>query len=200
MNAPNAALMEHYGTEDVFLGKTAGEVPLLARLTAALLNAELAHSNQKGDEKAETDDSVRDEAVREYEASKLHQAEQGLRAASVPFDPGMTRLASIAADVGSDMAKESGIGLNAAPAAGNLLSSAKKFMTGGFGLKTNLALGATAVGGTILASKALHKGTQALSKEPQTAVYGTGRPRGVGYQLPFGVNEYGQPQTGTSLG
>lgn len=196
MNAPNAALMEKYGT-----AKTAGEGALVARLLAAIINGELAHSNQKGDQKARQQDTDRDEAVREYEASKLHQAEQGLRAASVPFDPGMTRLASIAVGIGADMAKSAGVGTSAIPAAGNLLAQGKKFMSGGLGLKGNLALGGAAVGGTILASKALHKGTQALAREPQTPVYGMGHQvRGVGYQLPFGVNEYGQPQVGTPLG
>jgi hypothetical protein len=196
MNAPNAALMEKYGT-----AKVAGEGALLARLLAAVVNAELAHSNQKGDQAARQQDTDRDAAAREYEASKLHQAEQGLRAASIPFDPGMTRLASIAVGIGADLAKSAGVGTSAIPAAGNLLAQGKRFMSGGLGMKANLALGGAAIGGTILGSKAMHAGTRAMAKEPQTPVYGMGHQvRGVGYQLPFGVNEYGQPQVGTSLG
>jgi hypothetical protein len=231
MNEPNAALMKRYGTEDVFLQKTAGETPLLALLAAGLFNAGLARSNKKGDDKSQAEQALRNEAIREIEHMKLDQAERALKHTPVPegrlspkelraldenaqffesdpmfdkagaLDPSTLRLASIAIGIGEDIAKEAGIGLNAAPAAGNLLSSAKKLLSGGLGLKTNLALGATAVGGTILGSKAMHAGTRALAKEPSTPVYGMGAPsRGVGYQMPFGVNQYGQPQVGTPIG
>ncbi len=199
MNTPNPALMQRYGTEDVFLAKTAG-VPLLASLMAGLFNAELAHSNQKGDQKARAEQALQQEALREYELAKLQQAEEALRYTPVP-DQAMVRLASIAADAGADLAKMGGIGTGAVPAAGNLLAQGKKWLGGGLGVKTNLALAGGTLATGILASKAMHAGTQAMAKQPTTPTYGMGHPvRGVGYQLPFGVNQYGQPQVGTPLG
>jgi hypothetical protein len=200
MNRPNAQLMKQYGTEDVFFAKTAGEVPLLARLVAGLTNAELAHSNQKGDQKAQQARALELQALQEYEQARLQQAEEALRYTPVP-DQAMMRLASIAVDAGADLAKMGGIGTGALPAAGNLLAQGKKWLGGGLGMKANLALAGGTLATGILASKAMHAGTAALSKEPTTPSYGMGHPvRGVGYQLPFGVNSYGQPQVGTPLG
>jgi hypothetical protein len=215
MNCPNSFLMKCYGTEDVFLEKTAGEVPLLARLAAGLFNAELAHSNQKGDQRARLEAALQEEAARELELAKIREAsaplngyrdDRGVGSArgsmdqAIFRDPGMVRLASIAAGAGADLGKEAGIGTGAVPAASNLLAQGKKWLGGGLGLKANLALGAAGVGGTILASKAMHAGTRAMAKEPTTPSYGMGHSvRGVGYALPFGVNQYGQPQVGTPL-
>ena len=201
MNEPNVALMKCYGTSDVFKEKTAGEVPLIARLAAMLINAELAHSNQKGDEKARLDDALREKALEEYELSRLQPATSALKHTPVPVDESMVRLASIAVGIGSDLAKQAGIGTMAAPAAAGLLSQGKKWLSGGLGLKTNLALGAAGVGGAILGTKAIHAGTRALANTNGPPVYGMGHPvRNVGYQIPFGVNPYGQPQIGTPLG
>jgi hypothetical protein len=82
---------------------------------------------------------------------------------------------------------------------GGLLSKSKGLLGGkaGLGIKGNLALAGAAGGALYLGNKALQKGTQVMGSEaPGPAVYGGGR---HGYRLPFGVNQYGQPQVGTPL-
>jgi hypothetical protein len=251
MNTPNPTLMQHYGTEDVFLAKTADALPLLARLGMGILNFELASSSKKKDEEQKFEDALRYEAVREHEAAKMQQANEGLRHTHAPmllqagsdvpvgWDEGMVRLASVAALAGADMAKEAGIGdfvtaaktmgakalpalkgfgqkalgtlksvgaatapaAGAAPAAGDLITRGKKLLGGGLGLKTNLLLAGGTLGAGVLASKGISAGTRAMSREaPGPAVYGAPARGGIGYQIPYGVNQYGQPQVGTPLG
>jgi hypothetical protein len=85
-----------------------------------------------------------------------------------------------------------GVGASAA-------SNGMQKLTGGFGLKTNLALGAAAGAGLLGGSKLLNKATRVMGAEAAgPATYG-GAVHGVGYVLPYGVNQYGQPQVGTSL-
>ncbi len=83
------------------------------------------------------------------------------------------------------------------PAVGGALDKAKNFLGGGMGLKTNLALGAAGLGAVYLGNKGIQKATHVMGEEGSgPATYGGGR---LGYQLPFGVNSYGQPQVGTPL-
>lgn len=237
MNTPVPELMKQYGTEDVFLSKTADAVPLLARLGASILNYKLVANNDEKAREQRLEDELRYEAVREHELAKMRPATENLRHTHAPmflpagsdvpvgYDEGMVRLASIATGVGADMAKEAGLGdfanfaktmvakvpgalkglvnTTTSPtgaASTGLIGGAKRALTGGLGLKTNLALGAAAVGGTMLASKAMGATGRAMSREQEgPPVYG-GAVRGVGYQLPFGVNQYGQPQVGSPLG
>lgn len=250
MNTPHSDLMKRYGTEDVFLAKTAGAVPLLERLGMGILNYGLAASNKKDDENQRIENELRYEAIREHELARMQPATDNLRHTRAPmmlpagsdvpvgFDEGMVRLAFVAALAGGDMAKEGGIGdfvtaaktmgakalpalqsagqkamgalksvgaaasaTEAPSAAGDLISRGKKFLGGGLGLKTNLALAGGTLAAATLASKGLSAGTRAMNSEaPGPAVYGMGHPsRNVGYQLPFGVNQYGVPQTGTPL-
>ncbi len=223
MNTPVPSLMKRYGTEEVFLEKAAGAEPLLMRLGASLLNAELAHKTQQALSEQELENELYYRAAQEHQLAQLSQATNNLRHTDVP----MVRLASIAAGTGADMAKVAGFGnfealakmvsakiqptfkgiagaikpaAGAAPAAGNLLDRGKKYFGGGLGLKTNLALGGAAIGGTLLASKAMRGAGRAMASETAgPATYG-GAVNGVGYQMPYGVNQYGQAQVGTPLG
>jgi hypothetical protein len=212
MNTPVPLLMKHYSTEDVFLSKTADGGSLLAQLTVGLLNLGMAESNEHALRKQLQDNDALYEAVRELELAKMRQATAPLKGEASGAE--MTRLASVAAGAGADMAiKEAGIGdfVASAKALGTKAFGALKGlgadepkasgkMLGRFGLKTNLAIGATGLGAAYLGSKAINAGTRELARTPQgPAVYG-GQVRGMGYQLPYGVNQYGQPQVGTPLG
>ena len=201
MKQCNQMLATCYGTEHVF-SKTAGEVPTaVERLIMGLLNFTLAKKNQDLDERARVEDVLRHEAARELEHAQMQQATSSLQHTHAPrllpagsdlpvgWDEGMVRLASIAASVGADLAKEAGIGDLALSTLG---SGAK--------LLKPLALPAAAVGTGVAAIGAGRAIARKGQEEPQTPVYGMGHPvRGVGYQLPFGVNQWGQPQVGTSL-
>lgn len=229
MNTPHPALMARYGTEDVFLAKTADAVPLLARLGMGILNFELASSNKTSGREAEIENTMRAEAIRELELQRMQQATAPLRgqaSGATPLDQGMTRLASIAAHTGADMAKEGGIGdfvtaakafggkamgalkglggagAASAPAAAGAGGGLMKFLGGGAGLKTNLALGGAVIGAGVLGSKAMHAAGRSMGQQPYGGVaptYGGATSRGTGVQLPYGVNQYGQPQVGTPL-
>jgi hypothetical protein len=186
--------MRAYGTEDVFCTKTANGIsPLLAQLLSGLFNFELVSGNRK--EEARSLEKAEELGVRKEreERAKVEEAAAPLRHTAVPrltpagsdlpagYDEGTVRLAAAA---GQDLAK----------LAGNAFTS---FLGGGSGLKTNLALGATAIGGTLLANK----GIQAVKNKmeaPRTPVeWGAGH---HGFQIPYGVNQYGQPALGTPLG
>lgn len=128
------------------------------------------------------------------------------------YDDGMVALASVAARTGAELAKEAGLGnfaafaqslgtaakgLGGAGNAGSLVSKGKNFLTGGMGLKTNLGLAAAGAGALYLGNKGLQAATHAMGHEASgPATYGGGR---FGFQLPYGVNAYGQPQVGTPL-
>jgi hypothetical protein len=251
MDTPIPALMQHYGTEDVFLAKLAGEAPLAMGLAARVLSYRLAEKMRQEVADQQLEDRLRYEARREYELAKIRQVNQNLRHTRVPliipagsdlpagWDEGMVRLASIAAETGADMAKEAGIGDFVATAKSfgskivptlkqfgtkavnavkpfkappipkppapegdltSLVSEAKDQLKGklGLGWKGNLALTGLAAGGLALGSKGISAASREMNREPQgpPAPYGGPR-RGVGYQLPYGVNEYGQPTLGT---
>ena len=243
MDSPNPALMRLYGTEDIYLAKIAGydlsalpedvarcvkvadAVPLLARLGMSVLNFELANSQHKADTAQSVEDAQQFEAKREFELAKMHQATDPMRQGEDYYvDHGMTRLASIAAGIGADMAKEGGIGdfatlaktmgskvLGAAKGLGGAVLRAPAAVAGGIGTVGGKALSGVGwkgqlalAGGTAAAlyggSKLINKADQAMRSEPAgPATYG-GQVRGMGYSLPYGVNSYGVPQVGTSLG
>ena len=236
-STPNAALMQHYGTESVFLEKKAGAASLLERLAGGAMGVGLWHHNAQSLAKQQQQAEQMNEMLRELELARVDQAGQTLRFTPVPrfapsfvppgWDQGMVRLASVAAQAGADMAKEAGLGgfsdfmksmvpalegagqkltsafNTAAPqlgqASSGLLSKGKEMLGGrlGLGLKGNLALAGIAAGGLALGSKGIQKATQTMGEEAGgPAVYGAGR---HGYQLSYGVNQYGQPQLGTPL-
>ena len=220
MNTPIPSLMKLYNTEDVFLAKTADVEPLLARLGMSILNYELAKSNQTADNTQKEETALHQEAAREHEQARMQPASESLRHTEAPrlipagshlppgWDEGTVRLASVAAQIGADMAKVGGIGTGllgdaAADAAEHfgpkLLRGAGKLVKA-IPYKGQIAMGAAGLGALALGNKAIHAGTRALGQEaPSAPVYGTPT-RGVGYSLPFGVNQYGQPQVGAPLG
>lgn len=208
---PNPDLIQCYGTGDVFLEKTAGELPLIARLSAALLNASMGRAAVKSQAEQKSEAELLNLAAEELEKERLRPTTSALdhkRApafigkgmidpAMVPvgFDEGMVRLASIAQASGRVLAKLAGIGggyMNMAMGAGKALQSGvQKVMPG---LKGSLALGAGVLGAGVLGTKAVKGGLGLLGRESTPKNYGAGN-----YQVPFGTNEYGRPQLGTPL-
>lgn len=112
--------------------------------------------------------------------------------------PALKGAGQTAATAAGSLAKAPGVA-SAAGGAGGLLSKGKDLLGGkmGLGWKGNLALTGLAAGGLMLGNKGIQKATQVMGEEAGgPAVYGAGR---HGYQLPMGVNQYGQPQLGTPL-
>jgi hypothetical protein len=205
---PNPDLVEVYGTRDVFMAKTGGELPLVARLSAALFNASQGRREVRsaGEQRAEAELMTR--AAEELEKERLRPATAALehkrapaligrgfidpQAVPIGFDEGMVRLAHAS---GRALAKKAGIGgayMGAAIGAGKAMQGfTQKLLPG---MKGNLALGGAVLGAGYLGAKALKGGLNLLSHESAPKNYGAGN-----YQVPFGVNEYGRPQLGTPL-
>jgi hypothetical protein len=116
--------------------------------------------------------------MRYYGNEDLYQRKLASEAARVP--EGMVRLASIAAQAGVELAKKAGI--LGAVATSPLARKA-------------LGVGAI-VGGGVLAAKGISKAHQIMGEEASPQTFGSGR---FGMKLPYGVNQYGQPQVGTPL-
>jgi hypothetical protein len=113
-----------------------------------------------------------------YGNEETYQRKLAAEAARVPEE--MVRLASIMAQAGADMAKKAGI-------IGAVATSplARKALTVG------------AIGGAgLLAVKGIRKTQQAMGSESGPQTFGPGR---FGFNPAFGVNEYGQAQSGTPL-
>ncbi len=83
------------------------------------------------------------------------------------------------------------LGVKAPAAEEQVAAKAKRSFGGPLGWKGNALLLGGTVGAGILASKAMRVAPQVLSQEEQPATYGAGQ---YGYQVPYGVNSYGQPQ------
>lgn len=242
--SPNPSLMRHYGTAGVYQQKLAGAASLAERLTGGLLAHEFAAYNQRDDEKAREQGAMMSEMMRELELAKIDQAASLLRYTPVrrfarpnmpsfgpprgriddaqwdrDLDGDTIRLASVAARIGSELAKEAGIGdfatlakslgtkamgaisgaATKAPGAisgggADLLSKGKSLLSGkmGLGIKGNLLLAGGAAGALWGGNKLLQKGTQAMGSEASGPTnYGSG---GHGFNPANAVNEYGQPQ------
>ena len=198
VSAPNQLLLDRYRTDGVFAKLAA--IPFVSpeQMAMGLLNFLMVRKNRDLDEQQELENVLRREATRELEASRMQQANGSLQHTRVPmllpagsnvpagWDEGMVRLASIAAGAGADLAKEGGIGFSIAKSVGQI---AKPF-----------ALPALAVGGLMAAGAGGRAVARQGMKENPPPAYGMGTPtRGVGYQIPFGTNGYGQPQVGTPL-
>ncbi len=133
MNRPDADLMQAYGTERLFEEKMAGSaMPLAARLAYGVLQYGSARYDRAEAREQRIQAELMNEALRELESIQLAQATQGLRHSRAPvfvapmihrgrgmgldsdmpvgMTDGMVRLASVAAEAGSDMAKQAGIG------------------------------------------------------------------------------------------
>jgi len=199
MQEPNTLLTRAYGNEDVYQAKLAGE-DYFEPLVMGLLNYGLGEHRQAVHAEQTRQAQMVNEEARRVEHEKFRPAEEALQYTPVPYSA-MTRLASVADGIGRDMAKQAGIG-DFANGIGKLLGGAqgaakatgflqKAGLTSGLKWKIPLALGALGAGS--LAAKGFKSGLNYLSQEPQPAQWGTG-PR-----LANGVNQYGQPQVGSSF-
>lgn len=202
--SPNPLLAAHYGTEDVFLEKTAGELPLIGRLSAALFAAGVGHHLAKSQAEQRDEAELMTQAAEELERQRLGPATSTLKHTRSPtfigqgfldpalipvgMDEGMVRLAHA---TGRTLAKSAGIGTALAAGTGKALGGAAKSLGG---WKGSLALGAGVIGAGVLGTKAFQGGMNAMKGETGSKNYGAGN-----YQMPFGVNEYGHPQVGTPL-
>lgn len=113
-----------------------------------------------------------------YGNEEMYQKKLAAESARVP--EGMVRLASIAAQTGVELAKKAGI-------IGTVATSPLA--------RKALGVGAV-VGGGLLAAKGISKAHQIMGEEASPQTFGSGR---FGVKLPYGVNQYGQPQVGTPL-
>jgi len=200
-------LLKHYGTSQLLTEKMAGELPLVARLSSILVSAGLGHSAVKSQANQREEAALLNLLAEEAEKGRLRPAltalqhshvkpligRGGIDPSLVPvgMDEGMTRLASIAEASGRALAKLGGMGYtDLAAGAGKLMGGAAKRILPGW--KGQAALGAGAIGAAYLGTKAVRGGLRALGNEGHAKNYGAGN-----YQVPTGVNEYGQPQAGT---
>jgi hypothetical protein len=170
MNGPNPVLTYYYGNE-----KVAG---LGSAVYSMLLQQMMSHDTEKQEQEAQR----LNEIAQEVEHERIRPAIEALR--YTPVDPGMVRLASVAAYAGVDMAKRAGI-------IGGTIGALAKSPTA----RKAIGLGAIA-GGGVLAAKAINKVPQELGREAGPQSWNSGR---FGYNPAFGVNQYGQPQAGTPL-
>lgn len=193
MNAPNALLVAAYQNEDVHAEKLAGVPPLARRIGTAILNYEMAKGLQRSMRNATEESKMRHQLIGELVHQNMLQAEENLQYTPVPYSS-MIRLASIAADAGRDMAKEAGIG-------GDLVGGALKAVMGTAGKiekampwKAKIPLALAGLGAGVAAVKGGKAALNYMNQESGPKAYGAGGP-----QLNYGVNQYGQPQVGSSF-
>jgi hypothetical protein len=188
MTHPNQALMKEYGNEQVFFEKTAGIPPLLERLVMGLANEERVRQGNTANDAQRQQAELLNEALREMEMARVHQATDPLQG------PSNVRLASIASQIGTDLAKQAGIG-TIVGAGGKAVGGALGALAKPWGWKGQALMGAGAAGAGLLGMKALRKAPEVMGREVQPQSYGSR----FGYQIPFAVNSTGQPQLGTPL-
>jgi len=117
MNRPNAALMELYGTDDIFKEKVAGIPALSGRIATSLLSRTMLMNRRLAEERHRQEAMAMNAQFRMIEHEMMRPELENLEHSHAPmfvpsgsdlpvgWDEGMVRLASIAADVGRDMAK-----------------------------------------------------------------------------------------------
>lgn len=200
MNAPNQLLMRAYGTEDVYQAKLAGGSSFYGPMAAGLASYQWARNRQGEIREQRRQAEIMNQMFRHAERQKMQPADEALEFTPMPYST-MTRLASIAAEVGGDMAKRAGIG-DFASSVGKLVSGAKgATQAGGLlqhagslnSLKWKLPLAAAGLGAAALTAKGVKGGLNYMSQEAQPKNWG------VGPSLAYGVNQYGQPQVGSSF-
>lgn len=158
MTAPDLKLLRAFGNEDIYAAKLAGQGELVARLAMGLLGYGAGRSALSQQRSQQAEAEAMNAAFERMQAMQLQQAEAGARhthtpliipapvrgmsrwdgdAVPVGMDEGMVRLASVAYDVGADMAKEAlsieplvdmakNIFSKAAPALGKVMGGAAK--------------------------------------------------------------------------
>lgn len=196
-----------YANEEVPREKQAGLAPLAARVANGVLQAGLSAGRQRHAAQLEAQADEVNARARQIEQVRLGQATSALaytparpllgadQGASLPagWDAGMVRLAHAAGrHVARGGRKHAGIDLGA------MMAKAKPLGLGkALGTKGNLALAGLSAAGLWAGSKAIRGAGRGMGQEAEApATYGAGR---FGAALPYGVNQYGHPQTGTPL-
>jgi hypothetical protein len=223
---PNALLMRVYETEDVYLDKQAGLAPrpsFFGPIPAAVTNWYLARQYQEHQKEKRQKAVLMNELIRERNREEMRDVDQNLEYSQVPYSS-MVRLASIASEIGEDLAKEAGIG-DLASFSKNILSAGKSALqTGAKALQggASKALGALTPAAPSAAQGFLNRAGLSPSslkwKIPLAAgAAGAGylamkggqgamnymsqeahpQSYGTGPRLNYGVNQYGQPQVGS---
>jgi hypothetical protein len=209
VNTPIPSLMRAYGTDDVFMAKTAGALPLASRVADLAWGRSLLSSQERAREARQTAQAeMLNTAFRVLELARMehtidnagHTPAQMLLPAGFDMPVGMTEgMVRLASAAGEDLAKAASEGPyrtqppeNMSPA-GDLSAKPSFMARAGINTlpklkRTALGLGGTAlaVGGTLAAAK---KVKDWASGAPHTPTYNTG-----GYQLATDTNEYGQTQ------
>lgn len=218
MKLPDLSLMRAYGTSEAFFAKTAGALPLAARVGAGLLGVGMLNSQSREMAGRAAENERQNELAKELEALKMEAAVRGLRHSPVPvfapsylppgMDEGMVRLAALTKEAGIDIT-----GLEKEAAFGGIFGNIASAMKPQAQAPTALRQGAgqllnraglgngswkwklPALAGAYAGYKGLTGGVKGalgyMSAEPEGRAFGP-RP-GIAY----GVNQYGQPQQGT---
>lgn len=185
MTTPNLKLMHAYDNEDVFAAKLASAENLVSRLSGAMFGWQMGRNVQADIQTQHAKAQELNNQFRQIEYGNMGQVEDTMRYTPVP-DSAMERLASIAYGAGSDLAKLGGIG-DFATGITKTLGSAK----------WKLPAAAAALGAGALAAKGAKSGMNYMNQEARPANWRSG---GVdSNQLSYGVNQYGQPQSGSSF-
>lgn len=272
MAVPDLKLMKTFGNEDVYADKLAGRAELVARLALGLIGYGAGRTDLARQQALHSQAVEMNNAFERMQAMKLQQTQANAHHTRVPLiipspipgvsglgrwdgddvrpgmDEGMVRLASVAFDVGANMAKEAlsiqplaqaakDIFGKAGPALGKVMGATAQApkmptlagatqkatgmvqaapkpppMVGGFGAKiqqglqqsgvTSLRGAAMTAGGLALGGMAIkgavggvRKGVDVMSHEAGPAQYGT--QQFGGSRVPYGINEYGQPDLRT---
>lgn len=127
ISTPDLKLLHAFGNEDVYADKLAGRAELVARLALGMLGYGAGRTELARQHSQQAEAEAMNAAFERMQAMKLQQAEAGARhtrppivipaptpgvrrwdgdAVPVGMDEGMVRLASVAFDVGANMAKE----------------------------------------------------------------------------------------------
>lgn len=199
--SPHPQLMRRYHTEELYQQKLAGHPPFLGPLTMAVANWQLAKNRQIEAAEQKRQAEILNEMFRAREHQQLSQALDSMSYSPLSYSS-MTRLASVAADAGGDLAKQAGVG-NFMAGVGKLLGSgAKATQAAGplaragvtlNNLKWKLPAAAAVAGTGYLGYKGMKAVGNYMNQEAGPTNWGAG-PR-----LAYGVNQYGQPQVGSQF-
>ena len=134
MNGPNQELMQQYGTGDVFQEKTAGSTPFAAKIFFAMATMQLAQKFHDDMVRQQEQAMAMNGAIQQLRQAQMAETSHALRPGGtglpVPFiagpedyyaslplgmTQGMVRTASIAKEIGTEMAKKATSLLNLSP-------------------------------------------------------------------------------------
>lgn len=205
VNAPDQELLHAFGNEDVYADKLAGRSELVARLAMGLMGYGIGRSELARQRSHQAEAEAMNEAFEHMQAMQLQQAESGARhtrprivipapvpgmrrwdgdAVPVGMDEGMVRLASVAYDVGADMAKE------AFPSAQPLIEGAKKLF-GKIGPAVAQGPKMTGASGVVQAAPKPPPGVGQAASTLSAGAAGGGLLGGLGTKLQNGLQQTG---------